>query len=163
MSEEQAEYKIDGRPATIFRVIHDKDNPYVVINKTAIENPSLSFKAKGILAYLMSRPDGWEVSVADLVNRSVDGKASVRAGLQELEDAISQQHKYLRLNVEFHNSNVQLRADLGEARKVIELAMSYDNIAGDAASVFLSSHPGPQSKTVMTIDDRGNVGIGEKK
>lgn len=87
MSEQKAEYKIEGRPATIFRVVHDKDNPYVTINTTAINNPKLSFKAKGILAYLMSRPDGWEVSVADLVNRSTDGGASIRSGLKELRDA----------------------------------------------------------------------------
>lgn len=34
----------------------------------------------------------------------------------ELNDAISQQHKYLRLNVEFHNSNVKLRSELNKAR-----------------------------------------------
>jgi len=80
-------YRIEGRPPTIFRVIHDKDNPYVMVNTTPILNVCLSWKAKGILTYLMSRPDGWEVSVADLVKRSVDGKASVRAGLKELRDA----------------------------------------------------------------------------
>jgi hypothetical protein len=84
---DQEEYRIEGRDSTIFRVVHDKNNPYVIINKAAMENPALSFKAKGILAYLMSRPDGWEVSVADLVNRGIDGKASIRAGLQELEEA----------------------------------------------------------------------------
>ena len=87
MSETKPEYKIEGRPATIFRVIHDKDNPYVTINATPILNICLSWKAKGILTYLMSRPDGWEVSIADLVKRSTDGKASVRAGLKELRDA----------------------------------------------------------------------------
>lgn len=81
------QYKIDGRPSTIFRVVHNQDNPYVVINKTAIENPALSFKAKGILTYLMSRPDGWEVSVSDLMKRSIDKEWSVRSGLKELRDA----------------------------------------------------------------------------
>ena len=87
MSEAKAPYKIEGRPATIFHVAKNKDNPYVMLDRRPLENKKLSFKAKGILAYLMSRPDGWEVSVSDLVKRGADGKASVRAGLKELRDA----------------------------------------------------------------------------
>ena len=81
------DYKIDGRPATIYRTIKNSENPFVMIDSRPVGNPKLSFKAKGILTYLMSRPDGWEVSVADLVKRSTDGEASVRAGLKELKDA----------------------------------------------------------------------------
>ena len=35
----------------------------------------------------MSRPDGWEVSVADLVNHATDGDDSIRSGLKELRNA----------------------------------------------------------------------------
>ena len=80
-------YKIDGKPPTIFRVVKSPDNPYVMIDSRPVMNKKLSFKAKGILTYLMSRPDGWEVSVEDLVNRSTDRKASVRAGMKELTKA----------------------------------------------------------------------------
>jgi DnaD/phage-associated family protein len=80
-------YKIDGRPATIFRTVKNKDNPFVMIDRRPIDNAALSFKAKGILAYLMSRPDGWEVSVTDLVRHGTDGEASIRSGLKELKDA----------------------------------------------------------------------------
>ena len=83
----KGDYKIDEREKTIFRVNHDKDNPYVIINREPITNPKLSFKAKGILAYLLSRPDGWEVNVPDLVNHSTDGPAAVRSGLRELREA----------------------------------------------------------------------------
>jgi len=87
MEPQGSSYRIEGRPATIFRTVKNKDNPFVMIDQRPLLNPAMSWKAKGILTYLMSRPDGWEVSVADLVNRSTDGKASVRAGLQELRDA----------------------------------------------------------------------------
>jgi DnaD/phage-associated family protein len=81
------EYKIEGRPATIFRTVKNKDNPFVMIDRRPIDNHKLSFKAKGILAYLMSRPNGWEVSVTDLVKHGTDGEASIRSGLKELKDA----------------------------------------------------------------------------
>ena len=35
----------------------------------------------------MSRPDGWEVSVADLIKHGADGEGAVRSGLKELKEA----------------------------------------------------------------------------
>ena len=87
MSEQQAPYRIEGRPATIFRAAKNKDNPYVMIDRRPIDNKNLSFKAKGILTYLLSRPDGWEVNLVDLANRSTDGLASIKSGVKELKDA----------------------------------------------------------------------------
>jgi DnaD/phage-associated family protein len=65
--------------------VKSADNPYVMIDRRPIDNPALSYKAKGLLTYLMSRPDGWEVSVVDLINHSTDGEDSVRSGMKELE------------------------------------------------------------------------------
>lgn len=50
-----------------------------------IEDPALSWKAKGLWAYLHSRPDGWQVYEADLIKRAKDGRDAVRSGLAELE------------------------------------------------------------------------------
>lgn len=62
-------------------------------NFTMLDNcvfaPGLSFRAVGLLAYLLSKPDHWEVSVAQLVKFSAnsvrpDGRDSVYAILKEL-------------------------------------------------------------------------------
>jgi hypothetical protein len=87
MSEQRKEYKIEGRVPTIYRVVKNKDNPYVMIDRRPVDNPALSFKAKGILTYLLSRPDGWEVSVADLIKHGKEKEAAVRSGLKELKNA----------------------------------------------------------------------------
>ena len=87
MSEEKKPYRIEGRPQTIYRVVKSANNPYVMIDRRPIDNPKMSWKAKGMLTYLMSRPDGWEVSVTDLINHATDGEASTRAGLKELKEA----------------------------------------------------------------------------
>lgn len=68
----------------IVRVEKNKDNPYVMMNKAGLNDPRLSFKAKGILAYLLSKPDDWQVRVKDLANHSADGSTAVRSGLKEL-------------------------------------------------------------------------------
>ena len=70
----------------IIRVAKDKDNPYVMMNKAGVNDPRLSFKAKGILSYLLSKPVDWTVRVADLSNHATDGKGAVRSGLKELRE-----------------------------------------------------------------------------
>ena len=34
---------------------------YTVIDSSALEDTAISFEAKGVLAYLLSKPDGWEI------------------------------------------------------------------------------------------------------
>lgn len=62
-----------------------KADNYVVLDKFGINDDRLSWKAKGLLVYLLSKPDDWHVYEADLVKRSTDGRDAVRAGLRELE------------------------------------------------------------------------------
>jgi hypothetical protein len=85
MSEQQGSYKT--RKQTIFRTIKNEDNPFVMIDRRPIENPTLTWKAKGILAYLLSRPDNWIVRLGDLVKRSPDGVYSIRGAINELQKA----------------------------------------------------------------------------
>jgi len=85
MSETQTDYATRGK--TIFRVEKNKDNPFVMIDRRVIENPKLSWKAKGLLAYLLSRPDNWVVHFRDLVNRAPDKAHTVRAAMKELRAA----------------------------------------------------------------------------
>jgi len=63
-----------------------KRNPYVQIDKTPLLDKQLSWKARGLMAFLMTKPDDWSVYVADLVKQSDrDGKESVQSGLKELQ------------------------------------------------------------------------------
>lgn len=55
-----------GNKMSIVRISHNRENPYVMLNKKALEDPKLSWAAKGLWAYLMSRPDDWNVSVSHL-------------------------------------------------------------------------------------------------
>ncbi len=60
------------------------------MNKTGLEDKNLSFKAKGLLAYLLSKPDNWKVNINHLAKIGPDGKTSIESGLKELEE-----NKYL--------------------------------------------------------------------
>lgn len=50
-------------------------------------DPNLSAKAKGIYAYLYSKPDDWDFSVERIVRDFQDGEKALYTGVKELEDA----------------------------------------------------------------------------
>ncbi len=70
---------------TIMRV--PKKQNYLVIDKTFLADKKLSWKAKGLMTYLLSLPDNWRLNVVDLMKRASDRRDSVRAILQELGKA----------------------------------------------------------------------------
>lgn len=57
---------------------------YTVIDNGIFENKTLSLKAKGLLCYLLSRPDDWQVYTEHLKTIGPDGKESIYSGLKEL-------------------------------------------------------------------------------
>lgn len=60
---------------------------FTVLHTGFLENPKLSAKAKGILAYLLSKPDGWTACQYDVERVMADGRASIRSGFAELLEA----------------------------------------------------------------------------
>lgn len=69
----------------VFRV--KKDSNYTVINNTCLRDPNISWKAKGLHAYMVSMPDDWTFYNEDLVKRAPDGKDSLKAAIRELTKA----------------------------------------------------------------------------
>ena len=60
---------------------------FVIIDQRAIEDTRLSWAARGLLGYLMSRPDDWKVLVNDLRKRGDLGRDGIYRLLRELRDA----------------------------------------------------------------------------
>jgi len=70
--------------AELIRLEHRCDERFKTIDLTIIEDITISWKAKGLHTYLISRPPGWKLWHEDLVKRSTDGKASLRSATDEL-------------------------------------------------------------------------------
>ena len=69
----------------IVRVEKNKD--FTVAANTAPRDTRLTFKARGIVFFLLTLPDNWKINTKHLVNNSDnEGRDSVRSGLKELED-----------------------------------------------------------------------------
>jgi hypothetical protein len=71
---------------TIIR-ISKRETPYVLMDKTFLEDNRLSFKAKGILAYLLSKPDNWVIMLKDLAAKGQEGRCACASAIHELESA----------------------------------------------------------------------------
>lgn len=70
----------------IIRVEHDNDHPYKVINTGFATDERLTWGARGILVYLLSKPNDWRVMVNDLIKQSPAGRDAVYACLKNLEE-----------------------------------------------------------------------------
>ena len=62
-----------------------KSDNFVSIHKGALENPKLSFKAKGLWAYCMSRKNDWVFHVSHLSTVSKEGEDAIYSAIKELE------------------------------------------------------------------------------
>lgn len=67
----------------IFRVT--KDRNYTTINNTIFKDKTISCKAKGFFATIMSLPDDWDFSVNGIKEILLEGKSSVYSFIDELE------------------------------------------------------------------------------
>jgi hypothetical protein len=80
---------------TIVRVKNKTEN-FSIIDNRFLHDKNLSFKAKGILDYLLTRPDDWKVYITEIAAHSTDGLDSVKSGLKELKEAGYVVHQVVR-------------------------------------------------------------------
>ena len=77
---------------SIIRAPRPEANFYM-LNKAISEDTRLSWAARGLLVFLLGKPDHWEVSTHHLINQTADclgkssGRDSVRGLIRELEQA----------------------------------------------------------------------------
>jgi hypothetical protein len=60
------------------------DGPYTVIGNAAAQDAELSWKAKGLLIYLLSLPKDWNIRISELANHATDGYDSTKRAMDEL-------------------------------------------------------------------------------
>lgn len=70
---------------TIKRVLKTKN--FSTIDNRYLRRNDLSWKAKGILTYILTLPDNWVIYLSEIEKHAVDGTASFRSGWNELKKA----------------------------------------------------------------------------
>lgn len=77
--------------AGIYRHLLPFEANYTQVPNSWLRDPALSFKAKGLLAYLLSHEAGFTVSIKKLARDSGDGVHAIRSAIDELT-----QNNYLK-------------------------------------------------------------------
>ncbi|WP_297789130.1 hypothetical protein [uncultured Anaerococcus sp.] len=62
----------------------EKTSNFTIIDNAYLKDSELSFKAKGILTYILSLPDSWVIYIDQLITTSKEGEVAFRSGLSEL-------------------------------------------------------------------------------
>lgn len=57
------------------------------VSNGLIEDGSISFRARGLLVWLLSKPDGWSIRSEAIAASSTEGRDAIRTALNELETA----------------------------------------------------------------------------
>lgn len=71
---------------SIIRVEHDSDNPYIMVSRSMAQQRDLSFEARGVLLYLLSKPNDWVVQPSDIQAEGDIGRDQCKRILDELEE-----------------------------------------------------------------------------
>lgn len=74
----------------VFRI--NKNSNYTVMSNFHLRDKNLSFKAKGMLSFMLSLPEDWDYSLSGLCSVSKEGIRAIRSIIQELEE-----NKYLEI------------------------------------------------------------------
>jgi len=68
----------------VFKI--EKNKNYTVMSNFHLRDKELSFKAKGLLSFMLSLPDNWDYSLNGLVKVSKESKKAIRNILNELKE-----------------------------------------------------------------------------
>ena len=63
-----------------------KEKNYTVLDNTFIKDTRLSWKAKGLMTYLLSLPDDWTIHLSEIEQHATDGKSALRSAINELKE-----------------------------------------------------------------------------
>ena len=66
------------------KTVIKKTENFTMVHNNLIFDESISWKAKGILLYMLSRPSNWRYNAKEIAKNSKDGLDSVYSGLKEL-------------------------------------------------------------------------------
>ena len=75
-----------------------KDRNYFAASNKPFNDKQLSWEARGVMGYLLSKPDEWQVRFYDLVQQGPAGEHKIRRILKELEELGYMERERIKLS-----------------------------------------------------------------
>lgn len=143
----------------------EKRGNFTTIDNGYLNDEDLSFKAKGILTYLLSLPDDWVVHIEHIVTKSKDGIASFRTGLSELIDKgylkrypIKEDGVIIRWETEINESiGKNSNSPLGENLEIEDQDHEKDDENSD------QKHNPSKEDEIANLDKKDEIILGENQ
>jgi hypothetical protein len=66
---------------------YQTDDPFTRVPNSAVNDPNLDLKARGLLLFMLSKPDGWVFRERSLAKQAGVGRDQLRGAMQRLIDA----------------------------------------------------------------------------
>lgn len=68
----------------VYKTHENEEGPTFILSEDILNDQTLSWSARGLMAYLLSKPHDYVLTIADIVQHSSTSKGSVSALLDEL-------------------------------------------------------------------------------
>ena len=128
-----------------------KDKGYFAASNKPFNDKDLSWEARGVLGYLLSKKDDWQVRFYDLVNQGPAGEYKMRRVLKELEE-----HGYLeRERIQKDDGTFDWVSIVYETSTISRL--STDGSPTDGLSID-GSPTGGKPRDIVSTDPQSNNG-----
>lgn len=140
--------------------IQKKRKNFSIIDNSIIYNSQLSWKARGLLIFLLSKQEDWEIYVTHLIKQGPDGRDSVYSGIQELIEAGYIYHERIRNNKGQYEKGNYIVSEEAEFKNVKEEAKEPSPEKPDVAKDNLS----PQTENPEEENpEEGNPDLGNQQ
>ncbi len=119
------------------------ESNFSVISNSVIRDTRLSYRARGVLLDILSRPDNWRISADSLARSGSEGRHAILTALKELREV-----GYMRTQ--------KLRKDNGQFETV---SIVYDTPNYEATEVQKpnSGHPQSENRTPLEVLSKKNL------
>ena len=144
----------------------EKNKNYTIMSNYHLQDKNLSYKAKGLLSFMLSLPEDWDYSINGLVSISKEGVKAIKNILQELQKCgylvIKKkqneigQFEYEYLIYEYPESQ-KGDVDLGEVEKDTQINTKKQIDKDDKTKI--SSFFVPEEHNILTLEliERGYI------
>ena len=101
-----------------------KNENFTIVDNGYLNDPNISFKAKGILTYLLSLPGDWVIYFEEVITHAKDGIKSFRSGIDEL---INEGYIY-RYPIRENGVIIRWETEIYEVKKSLSQNVEVDHV-----------------------------------